>query len=418
VRVGWLAGLAVSGLMACARSTSLPRSDASLPDASLPDASLPDASLPDASLPDIESMHAWMVAEALAYCERDQRCDQHYESVEACVLDSENDEAYFQFFGGIGRYEDMSGKYELAPVEVRNACLNVIARAGCADQQSIDDLCENVLVPRNPLPLGASCSDPSSPYKRNFGCAAGLECADVGTPCLTCAAIPPPDPPAVPCTTDSDCAPGYCGATQACRAPPNADDSYVLGSTGDLCDRLGSTGDRGCKLDLGCDPGTESGLGTCQPRAMPGEPCERARTEAAGTCVYGSWCVFASADAASGSCGVPPMEPLTPCSWFAHGGAMFCPFGTYADTGSEPPETEVPKYCLCRPVLALGEACTDDQQCETMRCGAVGNHERCIARLSDGADCTGLEAYCASWCEADTSTCHVQCQSRPASDTR
>jgi hypothetical protein len=126
--------------------------------------------------------------------------------------------------------------------------------------------------------------------------------------------------------------------------------------------------------------------------------------------MYGSWCIFSTPDAESGVCGAPPLAAPTPCSLFANDSSLFCPFGTYPDIGASPSDAEVPSYCLCQERLALGDECTSDTQCRSLRCGAVGDGMQCISRLADGEPCTGLESYCASWCDSTTSTCHAPCE--------
>ncbi len=392
-------------------------------------AGTPSAAGAPSAVEPVAAMAAWRSRLAAARCARDHRCGPLWSSAADCLEDANTWPAYVRFFGGIDEDEYLAATHTLAEPALLDACVNAVTGSPCDDSRSPYAACLGVLVPKTPRQSGEPCVY-DSPYVLAPECASGLVCSEPYG-CGICVPLPPPRVEGENCSRGEDCAFGLVCLARTCRP------SSALPAEGEPCADSGACrSGLTCALDSQlcvrveaedepCDPGAYSclndstcvtdantGSAQCRAYARRGDACPRVSTYGDGqACNRSNWCVFATADAPTGTCGIAPLAP-GPCALFSDDSSYFCPVGTYPD--AETDELEPPAACTCKPALELGARCESDLQCAHGYCGSDrdGDDRRCVAFLRDGAVCAPKDlAHCASprGCDAQAGTCIAAC---------
>jgi hypothetical protein len=357
------------------------------------------------------SIGAWDQRVNRVACEREVRCGR-FSAVERCMEWRNEpamyatlglDAAYASFFGGVDTLSYLATEYRPADEATLQACLDEITAGACDPSLFRPAVCEGTLVPKAPRAAGDACSAPS-PYLPDRPCEKGLDCI-----CGACLPVSDQSPAeGEPCEPGDDCEPGFtclslgsaparCAPTPALGEPCSWDCTEGACSSG-VCLPIRGLGEICndtvvCQFDLTCAEGR------CVVSAgLDGAPC----TRDPGQCLR--FCVFPSADANEGTCGVPSSTGPTPCSTFAGDGSPFCPAGTYrAEPASDPND------CSCLPHLALGAACNDQTTFDAWQapCGdAFCSNGTCVARYPAGSACVdGSECAVGLVCDTTTRTC-------------
>ncbi|HTQ03307.1 MAG TPA: hypothetical protein VMI54_05600 [Polyangiaceae bacterium] len=380
----------------------------------------------------VAQMAAWRERKALATCERQLRCIPLWPSLDDCLANADNWPDYSRYFGGVDQDVYFASKFTLADPAVLDACIDAVTNLPCDDSRTPYEACLDVLVPDVPRKQGDRCAHDSG-YVMAPACDAGLVCTGSYF-CDTCEPLPPASTEGQACDFDEDCAAGLAcvraacvpyaslpGAGEACSAPGVCRDGLECGSGGTCFLQSGEgapcdpNDPDSCFRDLLCEVDAATGNPTCHAFGGPGATCARATGVGTAGCDENDWCVFATADAPTGTCGVAPLT-AGPCALFGGDSTYFCPAGSYPDA-DQTSSTALPASCSCKPALGLGARCHADPECGQGYCGdADGDGDdddlRCTALLPDGAPCSSASPnHCASEvCDPDTGTCGAQCQ--------
>lgn len=377
----------------------------------------------------VAAMAAWRTRLAAANCAREQRCGPLWSSEDACLVDADMAPAYVRFFGGVDQDAYLASTHTLAAPAVLDACVTSVATTPCDDARSSYEACLSVLVPKAARESGEPCAY-DSPYIQAPACAPGLVCSNPYG-CGVCTPLPEPGTAGEACLSSTDCAAGLACVSSLCRA------SSTLSAEGSACDAASAcqagltcafdsqtcvrrAGEDeacdpsayACLQDLTCVADAASGLATCRPYARRGEACPRVSTYwDAAACDRSNWCLFATADAPTGTCGIASTA-VGPCTRFADDVSYYCPVGSYPDTDLQ--ELGPPAPCTCVPLVELGGSCQSDVQCAHGFCATADDDEvgHCVPRLPEGAACAPNDlGHCASFrgCDADAGTCSAEC---------
>jgi len=341
--------------------------------------------------------------------------------------------AYVRFFAGVDQDAYLASTHTLADAALLDACVNAVAVARCDDSRSPYEACLNVLVPKAPRQDGEPCVH-DSPYILAPGCAPGLVCSEPYG-CGVCVPLPPPGADGESCSGSADCASGLVciastcraasalsGAGESCAGAASCQSGLTCAFDSEVCvprqaeDEPCDPDAYACLNDLTCVTDTDTGAATCRAYARRGDACPRVSIYGdRQACNRSNWCVFATPDATTGTCGIAPTTP-GPCALFADDGSYFCPAGTYPD--ADLGELAPPAACSCKPTLELGARCQSDLQCGHGYCaaGRDGEDGCCVPLLPDGAVCAPNDiGHCASLrgCDADAGTCIAECTNVP-----
>jgi hypothetical protein len=325
-------------------------------------------------------------------------------------------EDYVRYFGGVSARAVTVQSYTLASEEDRRACLDAIAGAPCSQRITQIDACASILIPRRAITAGGTCN--WGTWAGAPACAPGLVCRGAsGAACGTCTAAEYAD--GHPCDYDDDCQGGRCLSTGdggwACGSPSSQkgvgepcatfadcrDNLICTYGVDAVCvqwARVGEpcTPERSIFCVRGATCSTEVGTGTCQPLLPDGAACPRGR-DPARACL--DWCVFPSADAPEGTCGIPPSGP-GPCAAYRDDHSLFCPAATYQE--AEADAGPYPATCMCRAQRPEGAACDAAVQCLTGLCrsGNCSTPDRAVG------DACSEDPECASGrCDTATRRC-------------
>jgi hypothetical protein len=374
---------------------------------------------------DVEELNQWSHRLGAASCARAVRCEPElgpaYSSETACLADVAQTEVYSRYFLSGSYYQGLARKYKLGADDTQAACLRALVDAPCGERVDHIEACNAVLVPCNPIAAAGAC--------RDFGlrpCAQGLACrGETTSSCGSCVATNYPD--GHDCEYESDCQSGHClesgdagwqcasaallkGEGEACAnfadCRGNLECVYQPTHTCAPRSRVGEPcgNSRSCVRGAECAAMTDGAAGVCRAFLADGEICPRTR-DPARACL--NWCVFPSADAPEGTCGIAPTGP-GPCAAFRADHELFCPADTYMDAPGD--AGAYPFDCTCKSRGTRGTSCATHEQCADGPCrsGTCAAPDRAV-----GDDCDA-SVECIS---ANCDDARHRCAERPQGDT-
>ncbi len=375
------------------------------------------------------AMAAWRERLAAANCARDQRCGPLWPSEDDCLTEAATWPDYVRFFAGLDQDAYLASTHTLAAAGVLDACIAAVTGTPCDDFRTSYETCLGVLVPNAPRPSGEPCAY-DSPFILAPACAPGLDCSEPYV-CGVCEPLAPARNAGEHCSASQDCVAGLAcvsavcvpyaslpGEGEGCSGGGACRDGLACLSDSWLCARPAAENQpcepdaNSCLRNLTCVSDPSTGNATCRRHARRGDACPRGSVYGSpAACDRSNWCVFATSDAATGTCDIAPLG-AGPCSLFADDGGYCCPAGTYPDADLVP-WTELPAACTCKPLLALGAPCEADLQCADGFCGgSEPSGPQCVPPLTDGAACAPADAgHCAagSRCDLESGACVAEC---------
>jgi hypothetical protein len=382
------------------------------------------AELQEAGTPsraEVQELSDWYAQLGVAICAKAVRCEPElgptYASERACLSMFNQDEPYGLYFFGVNGYEAREATlrdHTFAGDRARQACLSAIGASPCEQRFNEVDACASILIPHHTIAAGGACR------QGDVVCAADFICR--GSSERSCGVCGAPYADGHACEYDYDC--------QSRRCLPLPDGGYACGSKslqhgpGEPC-----ISNAGCRDNLLCSDGADPrcvawarvgepcvyasippcvrgaacsneaapSQGVCVALLADGAPCPRVR-DSSRLCL--NWCIFATPDAAEGTCGIAPAGP-GPCAAYQADHSLFCPAGTYTDVPAD--AGPCPANCVCKALGQRGASCADHLQCADGPCRsgtcsapdrATGDsctqHVECISGYCDGQRCGDL----------------------------
>lgn len=345
----------------------------------------------------------------LASCALEERCRDvrgaRFSSRAACEQAIDDADWEAEATSGVGTFEFFANNYNLLDEARARTCVAHLSTVECGAPALDAPECEQARGITAPATTGELCNGPrSAPHLCDES---SLYCgAQPGNAaCTVCQEL---HPEGAGCSTSSSCETGFCSVENTCTAPaPRA--------RGETCTR-----DDQCAGELLCTAASDGGTRTCAARGGAGDscavtPCQvdlacidgtcAARLDDGATCDRNSTgagcrhlCVFPSADAAQGTCGLPSDLPVVdePCVRARESLPNVC----------KPLETIYPDYtvqfvdnrqvlvaCTCRHTGGAGDACFHNGACGGGRCvgvtrmGDALSAGTCQPKLIDGQRC-------------------------------
>jgi hypothetical protein len=358
-----------------------------------------------------DDIGAFMIRVLKAQCAFDQRClatnGPRHSSVAACEAAAE---ALFAAYGTI-----YTSRWAAGGQAAQDTCVADLVAGACeAGTNVAPPSCKAALVEKNLLALGATCSSPGQSVLEAGNCGWDAECVTGSNGCGVCTASMQLASGEACGGSNQHCPQGlYCGGTPpTCRATVGvggACENYQActgnltceGSTNPTCQSRVAVGasceEASCVQDAQCHgaPGSR----TCKVRLDDGVACGRTMPGCK------NYCVFASADAATGTCqplGAPPTSG--PC-------ALTGAYSTCKYPEAYPDETRdgtgAVTACTCRARHATG-SCTSSQEC-TVSCEGI-NHGTtppgpgtCSALKANGEPCNNDNECTSTFCSGGDS---------------
>lgn len=389
-----------------------------------------------------------------ASCGFDDRCvnlrGRAFSSVAACrASNADRNQLYRLAYGvdAVGYYET---HFNFDAVKAK-ACVDKQRARACNDTAVTDVDCSGALTPRAAQANGAQCNGEldSTALVCSNDSACDYKDEELDNTCFVCLAL---KADGQTCGGGDECVSGFCsggtdGTDGSCgpsapkqKAQPCFRDDECLGAlicTGTAankicaervalnaqCDVEGGEG-RLCQVDLECVPTTSGGMtGTCQTPLADGAACQRNVVSGA-NCAH--LCIFATADAASGTCGWPTALPGPGQACVGlNGDARICALddAVYPDFDVVVSNMtfEITR-CECKTSVPTGGTCKFNEACvQPGRCVGGGfdfqtgmfRMGSCGAQLANGQNCRGDLDCQSEWC-VPVSANMAQCQVKPA----